>query len=107
MVTGEIDGPAGLVELHALMTVREVLRRGEHLVNIEPGTESAAWAVPREHNIDELLAARALLGAASEWLEVDDVLGLVATAARRMGWSHLRAQDLFSELLGGDGAPDR
>ena len=103
----EIDGPAGLVELHAMLTVREVLRRGEHLVNIEPGAESAGWAVLREHNIDELLAARVLLWAASDWLEADDVLGLVATAARRMGWSHLRAQDLFSGLLGGDGAPER
>ena len=96
----EIDGPAGLVELHAMLTVREVLRRGEHLVNIEPGDESPEWSVLREHGIDELQAARALLWAASEWLEADDVLDLVATAAHRMGWSHLRARDLFSEMLG-------
>ena len=58
------------------------------------------------HGVDEQQAARALLWAASGWLEPDDVLDLVATAARRMGWSHLPAQDLFAELLGprsGDG----
>ena len=62
----------------------------------------------REHGIDELQAARALLWVASEWLEADDVLDLVATAARRMGWSHLRARDLFSEMLGDgpDGTKD-
>ena len=104
----EIDGPAGLVELHAMLTVREVLRRGEHLVNIEPGDESPEWSVLREHGIDELQAARALLWAASEWLEPDDVLDLVATAAHRMGWSHLRARDLFSQMLGDgpDGTED-
>ena len=103
----EIDGPVGLVELHAEMTVREVLRRGERLASIDADPEALEWAVLREHNIDELQAARTLLWAASDWLEADEVLDLVATAAHRMGWSHLRARDLFSELLGGDGKQER
>ena len=103
----EIDGPAGLVELHAMLTVREVLRRGEHLANIEPGDESPEWSVLREHGIDELQAARALLWAASDWLEPDDLLDLVAVAARRMGWSHLTARELFAELLGGGGKSEQ
>ena len=104
----EIDGPAGLVELHAMLTVRggPAPRRapGQHRAR----DESPEWAVLREHGIDELQAARALLWAASEWLEADDVLDLVATAARRMGWSHLRARDLFSQMLGDgpDGTED-
>ena len=96
----EIDGPAGLVELHAELTVREVLRRGERLANINADSEALEWAAQREHGIDELQAARVLLWAASDWLEPDDVLDLVATAARRMGWSHLRARNLFATLLG-------
>ena len=103
----EIDGPVGLVELHAVLTVREVLRRGERLASIDADPEALEWAMLREHNIDELQAARTLLWAASDWLEADDVLDLVATAAHRMGWSHLRARDLFSELLGGDGEPEQ
>ncbi len=85
------------------LTVREVLRRGEHLAKIDADPEALECAAQREHNIDELQAARSLLWAASDWLEADDVLDLVATAAHRMGRSHLRARDLFSELLGNDG----
>ena len=103
----EIDGPEGLVELHGVLTVREVLRRAEHLVSLGVDSEAPEWATQREHGIDEHLAARLLLWAASDWLEVDDVLDLVATAADRMEWSHLRARDLFSELLGGGGKPER
>ena len=50
----EIDGPAGLVELHAELTVREVLCRGERLASIDADPEALEWAVLREHNIDEL-----------------------------------------------------
>ena len=103
----EIDGPSGLVELHAELTVREVLRRGEHLAKIDADSEALEWAAQREHNIDEQQVARTLLWAASDWLEPDDVLDLVATAAHRMGWSHLRARDLFSELLSRDGEPEQ
>ena len=95
------------MELHAELTVREVLRRGEHLAKIDADSEALEWEAQREHNVDELQAARALLWAASDWLEADDVLDMVATAAHRMGWSHLRARDLFSELLGNDGEPER
>ena len=103
----EIHGPSGLVELHAELTVREVLRRGEHPAKIDADPEALEWAAQREHNIDELQAARSLLWAASDWLEADDVLDLVAAAVHRMGWSHLRARDLFSELLGNEAEPER
>jgi len=103
----EIHGPSGLVELHAELTVREVLSRGEHLAKIDADPEAVEWEALREHNVDELQAARTLLWTASDWLEVDDVLDLVAAAAHRMGWSHLRARDLFSELVGNDGEPER
>ena len=103
----EIHGPAGLVELHVEMTLREVLRRAERLANIDADPEALEWERLREHNVDELHAARTLLWAASDWLETDDVLGLVATAARQMEWSHRRARDLFSDLLDGNGKPER
>ena len=98
----EIHGPSGLVGLHAELTVQEVLRRGEHLARIDADSEALEWEALREHNVDELQAARSLLWVASDWLEADDVLDLVAAAVHRMGWSHLRARDLFSELLGND-----
>ena len=97
----------GLVELHVEMTLREVLRRAERSANIDADPEALEWERLREHNVDELQAARTLLWAASDWLEADDVLGLVATAAHRMEWSHRRARDLFSELLGGNEEPER
>ena len=103
----EIHGPVGLVKLHAELTVREVLRRGERLASIDADPQALEWELLREHNIDELQAARTLLWAASDWQEADDVLGLVATAAHPMGGPHRRARDLFSELLGGDGGPER
>ena len=93
------QGPAGLLGVHAELTALEALRRGEHLVSLDPVGDASQWSVSRGDGVDEQQAARALLWAASGWLEPDDLLDLVAVAARRMGWSHLPARDLFAELL--------
>ena len=58
----------GLVELHVEMTLREVLRRAERSANIDADPEALEWERLREHNVDELQAARTLLWAASDWL---------------------------------------
>ena len=103
------QGPAGLLGVHAELTALEVLRRGEHLASLDPMGDASGWSVLRGDGVDEQQAARVLLWAASGWLESDDLLDLVAVAARRMGWSHLPARDLFAELLapptGGDSGP--
>ncbi|MCY4664839.1 MAG: hypothetical protein OXC00_09245 [Acidimicrobiaceae bacterium] len=44
----EIDGPEGLVELHGVSTVREVLRRAEHQVSLGVDSEAPEWATQRE-----------------------------------------------------------
>ena len=64
--------------------------------NSPPGSAQREFEAAAD---DEATAARSLLGAASGWLEVDQVLDLVALAAAEMGWSHVPARELFSELL--------
>ena len=96
------EAPAGLRELHAELTALEIVRRGEASVKMRWPANSPPGSAQREFEAaadDEATAARSLLGAASGWLEVDQVLDLVALAAAEMGWSHVPARELFSELL--------
>ena len=72
--------------------------------NSPPGSAQREFEAAAD---DEATSARSLLGAASGWLEVDQVLDLVALAAAEMGWSHIPARELFSELLARTGpGPD-
>ena len=103
------QGPAGLLGVHAELTALEALRRAEHLASLDPADDASQWSLLRGDGVDEQQAARVLLWVASGWLDTDDLLELVAVAARRMGWSHLPARDLFAELLAapteGDSGP--
>ena len=104
------EAPAGLRDLHIELTALEIVRRGEASVKMGWPANSPPGSAQREFEAaadDEATSARSLLGAASGWLEVDQVLDLVALAAAEMGWSHVPARELFSELLARPGpGPD-
>ena len=96
------EAPAGRRDLHVELSALEILRRGEASVDMGWPADSPQGSAQREFEAaadDEATAARSLLWAASGWLEVDQVLDLAALAAAKMGWSHVPARELFSELL--------
>ena len=96
------EAPAGLRDLHVELSALEILRRGEASVDMGWPADSPPGSAQRKFEAaadDEATAARSLLWAASGWLEVDQVLDLAALAAAKIGWSHVPARELFSELL--------